>query len=103
MQGTRNGTLSRRLDSGGRFQAAGLARLILTFALVVPVAPGLCISASAQPPGPELFAKEPQTPLELLGWLSIIYSEPIRAVGERALRRPIHEEPARRCNLDRDP
>jgi len=33
--------------------------------------PGLCLSASAQPPGPELFAKEPQTPLEL--WDAVDY------------------------------
>jgi hypothetical protein len=71
MQGEGNGTRSRRLDSGGSLKAASLASLTLTLALVMPVAPGLYLSASAQLPGPELFAKQPQTPLEL--WDAVDY------------------------------
>jgi HEAT repeat protein len=49
-------------------QAAGLAALTLTLALI---APGLGSRALAQVPGPELFAKEPRTPLEL--WDAVDY------------------------------
>jgi len=43
----------------------------LTLILVVPFAPGPMSPALAQAPGPELFAKEPQTPLEL--WEAVDY------------------------------
>ncbi len=49
-------------------QAKGLAALTLTLALI---APGLGSVALAQVPGPELFAKEPRTPLEL--WDAVDY------------------------------
>jgi len=45
--------------------------LTLTLTLIVPVVPGLMPSALAQAPGPELFAKEPRTPLEL--WDAVDY------------------------------
>lgn len=71
MHGKGNGTRVRRLDSGGGLNATSLAHMVLPLALAVPFALGVCSSASAQPPGPELFAKEPQTPLEL--WDAIDY------------------------------
>ena len=49
-------------------QTAGLAALTLTLALITP---GLGGMALAQVPGPELFAKEPRTPLEL--WDAVDY------------------------------
>jgi hypothetical protein len=66
-----NETGSNCYGSGDRFQASGRAWLTLLFALVVPSMPGLCIRVCAQVPGPELFAKEPRTPLEL--WDAIDY------------------------------
>jgi len=71
MQVKGDGTRSRRRGAGRDFRAAGLAALTLTFVLVVPVVPGLRPSALAQVPGPELFAKDPQTPLEL--WDAVDY------------------------------
>ncbi len=55
--------------------AAGTGRLavnltVLLLAMAVSVGAGLT-TAKAQPPGPELFAKEPQTPLEL--WDAVDY------------------------------
>src|ERR1017187_2540150 len=66
-----NGTRSSRHGSGNRFKASGLAYLIVLLALMVPNMPGLSVPVSAQVPGPELFAKEPRTPLEL--WDAIDY------------------------------
>jgi HEAT repeats len=71
MQGEGNRTQSMRRKVGSRLKAACLVHLILTFGLVLLVAPGFCNFASAQPPGPELFAKEPRTPLEL--WDAVDY------------------------------
>lgn len=62
MQGNGKGTRSRHLESSDGTKAAGLVCLVLTLVLVLPVAPGLCLSASAQPPGPELFAKALKLP-----------------------------------------
>ena len=70
MQVKRTGTRSRHPGADHDFRAAGLA-VLTTLALVVPVVPGLRPSALAQPPGPELFAKEPRTPLEL--WDAVDY------------------------------
>ena len=53
---------------GVAWQAAGLVTLTLTLALT---APGISSRALAQVPGPELFAKEPRTPLEL--WDAVDY------------------------------
>jgi hypothetical protein len=53
---------------GAARQAIGLAALTMTVALI---APGLGSRALAQVPGPELFAKEPRTPLEL--WDAVDY------------------------------
>ncbi len=55
--------------------AAGTGRLavnlpVLLLAMAVSVGPDLT-TATAQPPGPELFAKEPQTPVEL--WDAVDY------------------------------
>ena len=71
MQVKGDGTRSRRRGAGGDFRAAGLVALTLTLVLVVPVVPGSRPSALAQAPGPELFAKEPRTPLEL--WDAVDY------------------------------
>jgi hypothetical protein len=48
-----------------------LAHWTLASALVALAVQGTCPPALAQPPGPELFAKEPRTPLEL--WDAIDY------------------------------
>jgi len=71
MQVKGDGTRRRRRGAGGDFKAVALVALTLTFILVVPVVPGLRPSALAQAPGPELFAKEPRTPLEL--WDAVDY------------------------------
>jgi hypothetical protein len=51
--------------------AMSLAAFLFILTLPLPVAPALQPAALAQVPGPELFAKEPQTPLEL--WDAIDY------------------------------
>ena len=66
-----NETRSSCRGSDNRFKACGRACLTLLFALMVPNMPGVCVRVSAQVPGPELFAKEPRTPLEL--WDAIDY------------------------------
>jgi len=71
MQVSGDGTRSRCCGAGGDFRAADLVALTLTLTLIVPVVPGLMPSALAQAPGPELFAKEPRTPLEL--WDAVDY------------------------------
>jgi HEAT repeat protein len=54
-----------RLRAAGKgYLAMGMAALALTLAVI---APGLNSIVVAQAPGPELFAKEPRTPLELWG------------------------------------
>jgi HEAT repeat protein len=60
--------IHRLAGAGVAWQAAGLAAVALTLPLI---APGLAPMALAQPPGPELFAKEPRTPLEL--WDAVDY------------------------------
>lgn len=69
MNGKLTGSSCHGLDN--RLKAGGRARLTLLVALIVPSMPGLCVRVSAQVPGPELFAKEPRTPLEL--WDAIDY------------------------------
>ena len=54
----------RQVAAGAGRRTVSLTVLLL--AAAVSVGPNLT-TARAQPPGPELFAKEPQTPLELWG------------------------------------
>ncbi len=56
--------LHRRVAARSRRLAVSLTGLLI--ALSASAGPS-CRQAIAQPPGPELFAKEPQTPLELWG------------------------------------
>ena len=64
--------------------------------------PGLSPSALAQRPGPELFAKEPQTPIEL--WEAADYLIRTGQADEGgAVSRQVPEEPARRRDPGRDP
>jgi HEAT repeat protein len=58
----------RLAAAGAARHTAGLAALTLTLVLI---APGVSTIALAQAPGPELFAKEPSTPVEL--WDAIDY------------------------------
>ena len=60
--------INRFLAPGPAWQAVGLATLTLTLALI---APGFGSTALAQVPGPELFAGEPRTPIEL--WDAVDY------------------------------
>ena len=71
MRAKGNETRSRRCGAGGDFRTARLAALTLSLAFIVPVVPGLRPLARAQAPGPELFAKDPRTPLEL--WDAVDY------------------------------
>jgi HEAT repeat protein len=64
-------TRTRRGGAGGNFQAVTMPAIAFTFTLVALVELGFQPSALAQVPGPELFAKEPQTPLEL--WDAVDY------------------------------
>lgn len=65
-----NGTRSSRHGAGSRLRAAR-GCLAVCFTPILPIITGLCLPAYAQVPGPELFAKEPRTPLEL--WDAIDY------------------------------
>ena len=58
----------RLAAAGAARQIAGLATLTVTLTLIVPGPRSMVL---AQPPGPELFAKEPRTPLEL--WDAVDY------------------------------
>ena len=66
-----NETQSGRHGSARRLKAGGRTCLTLLFFLIAPIMPGLSVPIRAQVPGPELFAKEPRTPLEL--WDAVDY------------------------------
>ena len=71
MQFKENRAPSRHRGASGHCRGACLVVVILVLALVVSVAPGIKTVAWAQAPGPELFANEPRTPLEL--WDAVDY------------------------------
>ncbi len=56
---------------GVKFRVIHRASRAITVALFLVATTGLCVPLRAQAPGPELFAKQPQTPLEL--WDAIDY------------------------------
>jgi HEAT repeat protein len=60
--------MGRLTTAGAAWQVRGLAALTVNLTLL---ALGLCSMACAQAPGPELFAKEPRSPLEL--WDAVDY------------------------------
>src|SRR5262249_40570205 len=53
------------------FRLIVLASIPVSFSMSLPIAATVCAPAHAQAPGPELFAKEPRTPMEL--WEAIDY------------------------------
>ena len=56
---------------GVKFTVIDGASRAITVALILVATTGLCRPLRARAPGPELFAKQPQTPLEL--WDAIDY------------------------------
>ena len=91
--------MHRRVTAGG-WLAAGVAALAVIPAMTV--VPSLSPTAMAQAPGPELFAKEPKTPVEVLGGRRLPDPHPPGEEGG-ALSRQIPEEPAQRRYPGRDP
>jgi HEAT repeat protein len=56
---------------GDKFTRTHVASRAISFALILVATTGLCLPLRAQVPGNEMFAKEPQTPLEL--WDAVDY------------------------------
>ena len=61
----------RCIDMGSKFVLKNGPSLAMAIAFSLVFAAGLCVPLRAQVPGNELFAKEPQTPLEL--WDAVDY------------------------------
>jgi hypothetical protein len=71
MQAKSVGTQDQHGATGSNFKAMGLITLAFSWVVLGLAMPGLGPLVFAQVPGPELFAKEPKTPLEL--WEAIDY------------------------------